>query len=278
MWKEKTKCRELLENVKKRRAVSSPNAGFTVQLFKWEKILLQESNETYMYRMSPLNDRYSQHKQTGPQLCYVSKLDCRTCFILQTFEGKIFIWNGSKRKENLTKDAIGFVKLIEELLDGIDGKYEIIEEGKETKEFNDAISKVSVMKALVNQTNPYPELDYFDKEITTEIPTKVIVEPIIEEETENEDLSKLKSNLYVYPDWELLTTFDSDDLEEDQVLILEPVNEDKIYVWVGEDTDFQPLDIGKKFLLELEKSKDLSIVIVQGGDEPEEFWKYFVNG
>eukprot|EP01080_Neovahlkampfia_damariscottae_P009068 gene9068-1163_t len=278
MWKEKSKCRELLENVKKRRAVSSPNAGFTVQLFRWEKILLQQSEETYMYRMSPLNDRYAQHKQTGPQLCYVAKLDSRTCFILQTFEGKIFIWNGSKRKENLTQEAIAFAKLIEEFLDGIDNNFIMIEEGKETKEFNDALSKVAVMKALVNQAIPYPELDYFDKEITAETPEKVNIAPIVEEEIEEEDLESLKSNLYVYPDWELLTTFDSEDLEDDQVLVLEPLNDDKIYVWVGEDTDYKAVDIGKKFINELEKSTELIIVTVQSGDEPDDFWKYFVNG
>ena len=44
IWKEKMGCRNLLEDVKLKRPVSSPNAGFTVQLFRWEKIVSQKIN------------------------------------------------------------------------------------------------------------------------------------------------------------------------------------------------------------------------------------------
>jgi hypothetical protein len=256
--------------------------GFTVQLFRWEKILAQKSKETYMYRISPLNDRYGEHKQTAPQLCYLPKLDSRTCFILQRCDGQIFIWNGSKRKENSTKEAIEFAHLVHELLDNIKKDFIILDEGKETDEFKSTLATVILpdsMKNMMNQSNPYPELEYFDKEIESETPTKIKETfPVVEqEETTSENL---KAFLYIYPDWECLTTFDSEDLEdEDQILILSPMNDEKlIYVWLGADADYNPSEIGNRFIQEMKQPEDTEIIVVESGEETDEFWKYFVNG
>jgi hypothetical protein len=279
IWKEKLGCRSLLEDVKRRRPVSSPNAGFTVQLFRWEKILFQKSTETYMYRISPLNDRYKDHKQTGPQLCNIPKLDSRTCFILHSQEGQLFVWNGSKRTVNLENDAIEFSSLIYELLADVKKDFITIEEGKETNEFKEVLSKVLTpdsMKKIVNVENPYPELDDFDKEVS-----KDVVEPVIEIEQNipsDDDEEEEGAKLYVYPDWELLSTFDSDDLMDDQVFVLEPLNEQKIYVWIGSDAkDFDAQEVGKKFLQEMKK-ENVELITTSRDEEPTEFWNYFVNG
>ena len=254
-----------------------------------------------MYRLSPLNDRYKDHKQTGPQLCYISKLDSRTSFILHDSNGQIFIWNGLKRKENLSKDAIEFAHLIVNMLKNMKKDFIILEEGKETIEFKNALSKIitpdSMKKLTPDMENPYPELDDFDKEISSGI-----IEPIIELESSNststinnsledsneQDDEEEDAKLYVYPDWELLSTFDSDDLMDDQIFILEPMNEDKIYVWIGAESkndDYNGKEIGKKFLQFIKKDEleefdldEIEIIITTRDEEPSEFWNYFVNG
>jgi len=97
-----------------------------------------------------------------------------------------------------------------------------------------------------------------------------------------EDSGSVESELFQYPNWESLGTFDSDDLNDDQIFILAPKADQKIYVWIGfdsvEETREDPEMIGLRFLEDNKWPKDTQIIVVAQGSEPEEFWKYFVNG
>lgn len=280
MWKEKKAFRVVNDDVKEKRQVTAPNAGFTVQLLRWEKIIFQKTKETYMYRLSPLNDRYQEHKQTGPQLCDVPKLDTRTCFILHTFEGKVFVWVGKKSNEQIEKDAETFMKLLQKMIPGLSQEYVKIKEGEETSEFNDSLSKIvtpDAIKKLINMNNPYPELDDFDKEPPKNVVPSYKIEPIIEVKVKVEEDGKLF--LFEGRTFENLSTFDSDDLDDSDIFVLFSQKDKVIYVWVGPDVD----DVNSKFVAEefikyMNLPTDIEVHETTRDEEPEEFWKYFVNG
>jgi hypothetical protein len=281
MWKERATFRITNEDVKERRQVAAPNAGFTVQLIRWEKIIMQKSTETYMYRLSPLNDRYQEHRQTGPQLCDVAKLDTRTCFILYTAEGQMFIWRGKKATDNIEKDAIDFARLLEKSLKGLKETIAFVKEGDETIEFNEAFAKVvtpDAMKKQINFNNPYPELDDFDKEPQKNVAPIYKIEPIIEKVREKVEED---GKLYLFDgrSFENLTTFDSDDLDDDEIYVLESIKDAKLYVWVGadvEDADYKA--VSSEFMKLFKRGENYEILETTRDEEGEDFWKYFVNG
>lgn len=280
MWKEKKTFRVVNDEVKEKRQVTAPNAGFTVQLLRWEKIIFQKTKETYMYRLSPLNDRYQEHKQTGPQLCDVPKLDTRTCFIAYTSEGKIFIWIGKKSTENIINDATNFTKQLQKMVPGLSTQYTTIKEGEENPDFQDALSKIvtpEAIKKLINMNNPYPELDDFDKEPPKDITPSYKIEPIYEVKVKVEEDGKLY--LFDGRTFENYSTFDSDDLDDGDIYVLISQKDKLIYVWIGSDVeDVNSKFVADEFIKQMNLPLEYEIHETTRDEEPEEFWKYFING
>jgi len=235
-----------------------------------------------MYRLSPLNDRYQEHKQTGAQLCDVSKLDSRTCFIAHTFDGKVFVWVGKKSNETIEKDADHFTKLLQKMIPGLSNDAVKIKEGEENVDFTEALSKIvtpeGIKKKLININNPYPELDDFDKEPPKNYIPSYKIEPIIEVKREKEEED---GRLFLYDgrSFEALSTFDSDDLDDSDIFIMISQKDKIMYVWVGPDYDDpNPKQIGDEFIKFLNLPQDIEVQETTRDEEPEGFWKHFVNG
>lgn len=272
MWKEKLTFNAALEDVKEKRAVCSPNAGFIVQLLQWENIILQTRPETYMYRISPLNDRYHEHKQVAPQLCASRTLDSRTCFIVHHSDGQVYIWIGSKASQNIIDEANKFAVLLKTYLENVKDNIEVIKEGEVNEKFMDAVSCVPEKNT---SATPYPDLALFEKKAETPVVEK---KPEIEIQEEQES-KLLKGKLYAFPEWDDYGTFDSDDLDDNKILVLKPDHEKFIFVWIGEsikgaDEEFGRMK-GKLFLEMNGLPNNTEIRVVFGGEEPDEFLDYF---
>ncbi|KAG9395005.1 Dual specificity phosphatase catalytic domain [Carpediemonas membranifera] len=74
-------------------------------------------------------------------------------------------------------------------------------------------------------------------------------------------------------DFEELELYDSDDLTETSVFILDPLIGSTLFVWVGEEYDgeWDPVDIAAAF----DQTERRPVAIVDQDDEPEEFWDFF---
>ena len=271
IWKERNTFRSLNEDVKLKRPVCSPNAGFIVQLMRWENLILHHHfKETLLFRISPLNDHYGkEHKQIGPLFCESDKLDSRTCFILYD-SNKIFIWIGSKMKEGFEERAKQFIASFQSVNDvKIEKEIEIINEDLETEEFLHSIKTIKLSKfTQIISTNPYPELKLFDVKDSF----------VIEEEKELK--KKKKAKLFNYDEDDYFDdygTFNKSDLNSDQLFILSPENENVIFIWKGKDSNFNRnlIELGEEFIKKKKKSKNCLIINIEEGNELNEFWVYF---
>jgi hypothetical protein len=273
IWKERETFRNLLEDVKSKRVVCSPNAGFIVQLMRWENFILHHFfKESLLFRISPLNSNYGiDHKQIGPLLCNAPLLDSRTSFILYD-SNKIFIWNGSKSKEGLEERAKMFIACFQSINDvKIDNLIEIFNEELETEEFQNSLNSIKIPKfTQVDMMNPYPELKSFESMNDSFVNVK-----------EKALKKKNKAKLFNYDDddeyWDDYGTFNRLDLNPDQVYVLAPEEEKIIWVWKGEDCLYSQdlIELGKQFIHDKKKDSFTLVKIFDQQNENENFWKYF---
>jgi predicted protein tyrosine phosphatase len=291
MWKTGQSFNSVVEQVKKRRPVSSPNPGFIVQLLQWEKMLSKP--QYYLYRISALNDMYPQHQQLIPKLCRTNILDDRTCFVLHAAaDNVVFIYVGRKLiVPALYNEAHRFALLLQRYFSGQE-KLEIItlqaDEAEEDDDFLDLLDLCPVDPGLVEEKDVYPDLEHLrtidDKKGLGAEATKV--ERPIDEDEEFEE-----ADLYAYPSLEKVENFDSDDLTSDSIYILHPhpVDENEVvYVWLGQDCnalakrheslEYAGKDAAKVFISKKCLPAMTDIIVVLQDDEPEEFWRYFANG
>jgi predicted protein tyrosine phosphatase len=291
MWKTNQSFNTVVENVKKKRPVTSPNPGFIVQLLQWEKMLANP--QYYLYRISALNDMFEQHKQLIPKLCRTNVLDERTCFVLHAAAfNQIFIWIGKELIiPGVEKEAKRLAAILEEYFstDQIDIVTLTSEQALEDSEFLDLLALCPVEKTQ-SQEQPYPDLEHMrtvdDK--TGIGASATTVEQPLDEESEHD----LSGDLYAYPSLDKVEGFDSDDLVPDGIFILHPHathdDQDLIYVWLGsecnalakrhESIEYAGTDAGKVFISKKCLPHHTEIVVVEQDEEPEEFWDYFVNG
>jgi hypothetical protein len=273
IWKERETFRNILEDVKSKRVVCSPNAGFIVQLMRWENFILHNVfKESLLFRISPLNSNYGiDHKQIGPLLCNSPLLDSRTSFILYD-SNKIFIWNGSKSKEGLEERARMFIACFQSINDvKIENLVEIFNEELETEEFQNSLKSIKIPKfTQVDMTNPYPELKSFESMNDSFVNVK-----------EKALKKKNKAKLFNYDEddeyWDDYGTFNRLDLSPDQVYVLAPEEEKVIWVWKGEDCCYSQdlIGLGKQFILDKKKDAFTLVKIFDQQNENQHFWKYF---
>jgi len=289
MWKLKQKFNTVMEDVKLRRPVASPNPGFIVQLIQWEKMILE--SHTQLFRISPQNDRYLEHKHCVPKLCYTNVLDSRTCFVLHSSPlNIIYLWVGSKSK-NIIVEAQKFVQQLKLYMGNDETSIKIIQEGQETSEFESARSTVKIDTKIMlsaDAAQPYPDLDYLDLEPDVTQPDATPINQHNEEELDDSDEELENADLYVYPGMEMIDNFDSEDLNDDEAYVLHPrLDQNLLYIWVGEgfasevNKSFQ--EAGQQVADDFLRHKQMAstttkVVIVEQDEEPEEFWRYFVNG
>ncbi|KAL9658336.1 hypothetical protein ABK040_015656 [Willaertia magna] len=161
MWKSRRDFNTVLEEVKLKRPVTSPNQGFITQLVQWEKILGIGSSEpftpSWLFRIAPQNDLYTNHRELVPKLCKGRTLDARTCFILQDKE-KLFIWIGNKiTNEEIITQGKAFTQLLKIYSNVPITAIEIAEDGAETLEFWDSLV---TLKDVPEKYNDLDLLDY----------------------------------------------------------------------------------------------------------------------
>lgn len=285
MWKLRKKFTVVMEEVKQKRPVASPNPGFIVQLLQWEKMILEPQPQ--MYRISPQNDKFVEHKHLVPKVCYSQVLDSRTCFVLHsTSTNVIYVWIGSKSK-NLIQEAQVVAQQLKKYMSDQATRIEMVQEGQETEEFEAARSALkfdSKLVANIDSDNPYPDLDYLDMEL----PIVPVQTPTVQETIPEVVPALEHADLYVYPKMKAIANFDSDDLDEDKAYVLYPrTSKDLLYVWLGEGfleaQDMPAQEIGQKIAdvfmqSRNERNSNTRIIIVEQDNEPDEFWHYFVNG
>jgi hypothetical protein len=287
MWKTKSTFNTIMNEVKSKRPVCSPNAGFIVQLLKWEK-MLTKPDLAYLFRISPLNDMYYEHKQLVSKICNSNELNSRTCFILCSFQlSKLFIWIGSKSTEETLKSAENFSGLYNKYFTNDKYTIEYIKEGnEESPQFKKTLSQVKIDKNTGENFNGYKDIPYFDFKPETILKKVTNNEEIDEDEDEDEDI--LNGELYEFnnDNWNVIKQFDTEDLFEEGFYVLKPENEKFFYIWVG--VEAIPLENKKNiqdttiYLASHFKNKfslqDYNFEVVYQDEESEEFLKYFSNG
>ncbi|KAL0481601.1 protein-tyrosine-phosphatase MKP1 [Acrasis kona] len=291
MWKTMDTFNNIVENVKIKRPVTCPNSGFIVQLLQWEKML--HNPQYYLYRISALNDMYSQHGQLIPKLCRGNTLDHRTCFVLHAAPmNKVFIWIGEKLiLPTLPEQARNLANLLQKYFSK-NGEMEVV--GSQDAQFQQALDQCPVDRTAT-QADVYPDLNHMLDTGSTASNKK---EPVanqshieaadVDSNNDSDDDLIEGGELYEYPSLDKIENFDSEDLDSRDVYILCPSQKDIIYVWVGADCDAQikrnesieytGQDAGKVFISKKCLAATTRIVVVSQDQEPDEFWNYFESG
>jgi hypothetical protein len=106
----------------------------------------------------------------------------------------------------------------------------------------------------------------------------VTTAPVAKEDNEDE------GKLFMYPDWEELEMFDSDDLASDIAVVLLPNKKpvECVYVWTGEEFIENEGTIGPEIAGEFLATQGLpsttEVKLEVEADESDAFWDFFVNG
>lgn len=285
MWKTRLGFNEVMEDVKKKRGSASPNAGFIVQLLQWEKIL-KDTESNYLFRISPLNDQYYEHKQLVPYLCNVNVLDSRTCFILLDIKNNhIYLWEGQQSVSNILEAAKTFSEQLKNYLCNDMTKIIIFPESN-ANQHPIFLRGIKNVKSFLNSRRSgneevYPELEFLDSE--REITSSQVDEDSGEmRELENSLESNAIAKLFEYPNWESIENFDSDDLYDDAVYVLKPLDRHStIFVWIGSsvELDLTAQTFGHQVAQEFMEWEGIDyrhVVIVEDGEEEGTgIWDYF---
>lgn len=288
MWKKKLPHNVVLESVKAKREVCSPNAGFIVQLIEWEKMI--KDNPVVLFRLAPVNDRYAEFGEVYPKVCNSKNIDTRTCFVL--YGGKVkdilYIWIGEKSPESIHQTAEDFVKILKNYHANSSTPVVIVKEGEDTQEmqnFKELLSQKEINTKLSDANKEYKDLVFLEKPVLKTPPAPANEETVTKQETVANAYTP--GELYEFNEdseqWEALGTFDVDDLYDDKVYVLKPKeNEPKtVYVWIGSEASLPDdeeeeefgADQGKQFLEQF--SLSCKVEVVTQDNEPDAFWNFF---
>eukprot|EP00818_Percolomonas_sp_WS_P000715 CAMPEP_0117447904 /NCGR_PEP_ID=MMETSP0759-20121206/7117_1 /TAXON_ID=63605 /ORGANISM="Percolomonas cosmopolitus, Strain WS" /LENGTH=946 /DNA_ID=CAMNT_0005240257 /DNA_START=162 /DNA_END=2998 /DNA_ORIENTATION=- len=292
MWKTRKGFNDVMEEVKRKRGSASPNAGFIVQLLQWEK-MLKEPHPISLYRISPLNDRFFEHKELVPHLCNSNVLDSRTCFVLfDSKTNRIFVWEGRNSLELMRPKAEEFALHLKVFFGNDDTQVVCFPEADANKypEFFRAVKNVSILcppRRRNQGEEMYPELEFLDTQGGMEDESSVAN---MQQETNIDDdhnsimdddastgLYDAPAELIEYPNWESLENFDSDDLYDDAVFVLKPFDKpDTLYVWIGRSVtlDDEETDSAQEFgklvanrYMQHNGGQYSEIIVVEDGEE-----------
>jgi len=95
----------------------------------------------------------------------------------------------------------------------------------------------------------------------------------------------VRSRLYLCPSFESLCNFDSDDLSDDQIFILNVQNDcgsQHVYVWAGNSQPVQDTSalkrMGQEFWWRRGCGELPSVTVQKSGQESDDFWDWFPDG
>eukprot|EP00511_Aplanochytrium_stocchinoi_P001501 CAMPEP_0204842758 /NCGR_PEP_ID=MMETSP1346-20131115/47572_1 /ASSEMBLY_ACC=CAM_ASM_000771 /TAXON_ID=215587 /ORGANISM="Aplanochytrium stocchinoi, Strain GSBS06" /LENGTH=647 /DNA_ID=CAMNT_0051981781 /DNA_START=88 /DNA_END=2031 /DNA_ORIENTATION=+ len=332
MWYEKMKFKDAFNMVKSKHSVCGPNSGFICQLMEWEKRLgLGKARRTdaEFYRIAPHSSRdrslVIKHcinpEERKPVEATVEVLDPRGAFLLHIpTENRMFIWQGPKCKHPLQYEysAVMYARLMK--------KYEPPFENVEILDLHkEEASKAAFFKALNSDESEVHERDIYNEEYDKDKPQGVSDE-VENENNEVSDRFRARSRattaessyrgsdddslivrLYQWQsetrDWELLTSYDGEDLQSGKLFIV-TVHDKKIkssnklalsaayihraYIWLGCDLEELISEEGaiaeaKAFLDAKEKctknrTEPIETIIMRDMEESDEFWHTFEAG
>ena len=264
IYKEKMTYDKAFDFVQKRREISSPNFGFSIQLQNFYMRLYQPPEK---YRYIPkiyavgsfqneqrnkivcrlINEPFYENKDTGlPRM-----LDKRGVFIVVNIN-KCYIWVGSKIiseeiKELYVKTAknylVNYVIKYENIK--LEGEVKTINEGKETEEFlRDLLKTDEKFHRFKNKiSDVFTEWNNWYKDIDLNSLCSESVDNGSSGQKEEQNVVETKKSFFMYPNETPEAVLDFDDLSDDQFLVACFYEESKrkIYVWKGKSNE-----IGKK--------------------------------
>lgn len=275
MWRTRQTYNTTLEDVKSKRPVCSPNAGFIVQLLQWEKMLREP--QTYLFRAAPLNDRYAEHRQVVPKLCNSDVLDSRTSFMVYSPDmHTVFLWDGSETQDCLRRPLEEFAHLFIKYF--TDDKALLVslteEEAKTHEDFQQALENVHIDTRYSIKTTHYDDLDYLalvtdndgddgnsiqsngdagngslsplgssrmaDGLLSNRRNSNATAASVVDDDDDDDDDEYdddvKPGELYIYDDgWDKIDSFNVDDLLPDYYFVLKPEDRSCVYVWIGSE-------------------------------------------
>ncbi|CAK9262803.1 unnamed protein product [Sphagnum jensenii] len=268
-----------------------------------------------MYRMAP-HSAYDPLHLVPKTVNHpaASALDSRGAFVVHV-PGALFVWQGSKCDLGMVVAAHAFTRQVVRY-ERAQGKNVQVFEGEEPSEFWEALRKQMPQSertaehqdpdAGKENGSPKPRRNTESgAACRTDVGEQTIPIATRSASLLQEDLGRKKAGLqgkavelYEWPQMEKIDMFTEDDLDTHAAYILVVPDSPSgvgghVYVWVGrgsrtnspgEDGDVNRageehwIMIGQDLIRQWQLRQDIPLKVVEDGNEPDEFWEYFVNG
>eukprot|EP00817_Percolomonadidae_sp_ATCC50343_P007767 CAMPEP_0117424210 /NCGR_PEP_ID=MMETSP0758-20121206/4675_1 /TAXON_ID=63605 /ORGANISM="Percolomonas cosmopolitus, Strain AE-1 (ATCC 50343)" /LENGTH=613 /DNA_ID=CAMNT_0005207853 /DNA_START=308 /DNA_END=2146 /DNA_ORIENTATION=+ len=232
MWRFKLSFEEVLTSSKKKRSCLSPNAGFIVQLMDWEKIIKNKITHL-LFRFAPLNDRsldfiapkYADTFYFDERYTYLS-IEFKPNSSSKTIQDEhIIMYEGEKSSKESLKAANEFASAARTT-------FNLGE--------NAGVESFVTASQLKSYHSSYPPCDsYEDTTLFDKDPVKITNEDdnsSVEEDKEENTLPEEEPVMYQYVkgNIQMIDNFDSEDLDDNDVFLIDPKYGSHSYIWVGE--------------------------------------------
>lgn len=283
------------QHTKAKRGIVEPNTGFMIKLKEFEKRLTNGPVYPILYRIEPhkaqtpdfLVARMVPDSTKSPRKIWKtvqsSSLDQSKCFVIHDPSGTIYLWKGAlSSSQSFTIAKIHADRLI---------KFEngkelvIMEEGSETstfwKVFEDGGSLFKGGRTVRSEP-PVVEVSIARSRKLSEMKE--------EDDKEDGERESREPKMFVFPDGDELTLFDTDDLVSDGAFIVHDtrgVVSKNVFFWIGSDSHLagtprsELVSQGSEFFSKLNPPADSRRVVVileEDEDSPDDFWEMFVCG
>eukprot|EP00996_Jenningsia_fusiforme_P004145 NODE_494_length_2181_cov_30.641651_g454_i0.p1 GENE.NODE_494_length_2181_cov_30.641651_g454_i0~~NODE_494_length_2181_cov_30.641651_g454_i0.p1 ORF type:complete len:667 (+),score=89.84 NODE_494_length_2181_cov_30.641651_g454_i0:98-2098(+) len=303
MWRDGIGYEEGYQKVRRIRGICSPNSGFIASLLRWQKHLANPP-PLQLFRFTPFTERYplpfvlreegsvsadsrvlGGHCQPPPVA-----IDQRAAYALFA-TGSVFIWKGSQCLDAAYEQACEILPVVQEFY--YRGRQRIVpqtvHESRPHPHFLELLRRFhpgGIKMQIIPEYDRFYCKELFSKVLTgpavpaTAVPHQAAPQP-------DAGFKEGTTEMYSFPDFELLTQFDSDDLLDDVTRILAQCWRDsvKVYVWVGEKVRVRSTaehgeHAASRFLEAFppKPGTQVSIKIILQGEETDEFDDLFENG